>query len=265
MGMLYVRSFRGQKMKRRCLDFRDAESVIAELRRLNAGYIVLGNWNLTQICEHLSASIQLGMAGAHRQMPSFVRKLLGRPILNRILATRRMWSGVPAMKALVPKAPGSADDVECIQRCIKLHEHARDVEGPLPPDPFCQMTTDEWKQFTWIHAAHHLSFLVPYARTVGGAIGGKAAQPLAVDNLRQQYYQSPRGLVEYCDVGSGIPILYFHGTGAGNDAAILLEQELIDAGCRLIVPNRLVTSEVRPGREAQFTMLSIWPPNCSTS
>lgn len=39
-------------------------------------------------------------------------------------------------------------------------------------------------------------------------------------------------------MGSGLPVLYFHGTGAGNDAAVLLERELIDSGCRLIVPNR---------------------------
>ena len=47
-----------------------------------------------------------------------------------------------------------------------------------------------------------------------------------------------RGVVEYLDVGNGTPTLYFHGTGAGCDAAVLLEQPLIDAGCRLIVPNR---------------------------
>jgi pimeloyl-ACP methyl ester carboxylesterase len=32
--------------------------------------------------------------------------------------------------------------------------------------------------------------------------------------------------------------LYFHGTGAGNDAALLMEKWLLDDGFRLIVPNR---------------------------
>jgi pimeloyl-ACP methyl ester carboxylesterase len=59
-----------------------------------------------------------------------------------------------------------------------------------------------------------------------------------MDNFCQQCYDAPTGLIEFCDVGSGLPILYFHGTGAGNDAAVLLEQKLIGSGCRLIVPNR---------------------------
>lgn len=56
--------------------------------------------------------------------------------------------------------------------------------------------------------------------------------------IRQQIRELPSGGVEYCDVGEGMPVLYFHGTGAGNEAAVLLERELVAAGCRLIVPNR---------------------------
>lgn len=56
--------------------------------------------------------------------------------------------------------------------------------------------------------------------------------------LTRLTYEAPSGLIEYCDAGSGLPVLYFHGTGAGSDAAVLLEQELLSAGCRLIIPNR---------------------------
>jgi pimeloyl-ACP methyl ester carboxylesterase len=59
-----------------------------------------------------------------------------------------------------------------------------------------------------------------------------------MDNFCQQHYSAPAGRIEFVDVGSGLPVLYFHGTGAGNDAAVLLEQELLASGCRLIVPNR---------------------------
>ncbi len=59
-----------------------------------------------------------------------------------------------------------------------------------------------------------------------------------MDAVRQHHYDAPTGHIEFCDVGSGLPILYFHGTGAGNDAAVLLEQEFVASGCRLIVPNR---------------------------
>jgi len=54
----------------------------------------------------------------------------------------------------------------------------------------------------------------------------------------QQRVETPHGIVEFLDVGTGTPTLYFHGTGAGNDAALLLEQSLLNSNCRLIVPNR---------------------------
>lgn len=53
-----------------------------------------------------------------------------------------------------------------------------------------------------------------------------------------QHIETRHGNVEYFDVGTGIPTLYFHGTGAGGDAAILLERSLPRSDCRLIIPNR---------------------------
>jgi pimeloyl-ACP methyl ester carboxylesterase len=50
--------------------------------------------------------------------------------------------------------------------------------------------------------------------------------------------QTSKGPVEYADVGQGIPVLYFHGNGVGNDAVVMLEKSLLDDGCRLIAPNR---------------------------
>jgi hypothetical protein len=51
----------------------------------------------------------------------------------------------------------------------------------------------------------------------------------------QQIFESPYGAIEYLDVGTGTPVLYFHGTGAGNDAALMLEKPLLDSNCRLII------------------------------
>ena len=58
------------------------------------------------------------------------------------------------------------------------------------------------------------------------------------DEIEQLRVQTSKGPVEYADVGHGIPVLYFHGNGAGNDAAVIVEKSLIDDGFRLIVPNR---------------------------
>ena len=47
-----------------------------------------------------------------------------------------------------------------------------------------------------------------------------------------------RGPVELAESGSGPAVLYFHGTGAAGDLVFRVEQKLVDAGFRLIVPNR---------------------------
>jgi pimeloyl-ACP methyl ester carboxylesterase len=46
------------------------------------------------------------------------------------------------------------------------------------------------------------------------------------------------GDVEFLDISRGLPILYFHGTGAGADSMPPLERPLLEDGCRLIIPNR---------------------------
>lgn len=55
---------------------------------------------------------------------------------------------------------------------------------------------------------------------------------------RREVLNTPRGPVGYLDAGSGPPILYFHGTGAGNDLALRMERSLVEQGFRLIIPNR---------------------------
>ncbi len=56
--------------------------------------------------------------------------------------------------------------------------------------------------------------------------------------IHNQQMETSKGLVEFADVGRGPAILYFHGTGAGNDAAVIMERLLLEDGFRLIVPNR---------------------------
>lgn len=57
-------------------------------------------------------------------------------------------------------------------------------------------------------------------------------------DVPQQCIETDHGTVAYRDVGSGLPILYFHGTGARSDAALLLDSPLLESRCRLIIPNR---------------------------
>ena len=47
-----------------------------------------------------------------------------------------------------------------------------------------------------------------------------------------------RGAIEYADVGSGDPVLYFHGMLSGSDLALLIEKQLVEDGFRIIIPHR---------------------------
>ena len=56
--------------------------------------------------------------------------------------------------------------------------------------------------------------------------------------INYQRMETSKGPVEYADIGQGPPILYFHGTGAGIDAAVIVERSLLVDGFWLIVPSR---------------------------
>jgi len=49
---------------------------------------------------------------------------------------------------------------------------------------------------------------------------------------------TPSGLIEYADVGTGAPVFVIHGAGGGFDQGLEFAQPLIDAGFRVIAPSR---------------------------
>ncbi|WP_161602140.1 DUF1569 domain-containing protein [Tautonia marina] len=160
-------------MQHRSLDFRDADAVIAEIRHLqHGGYTKLGKWNLAQMCDHLRQTLRMGLDGSDRRLPWVVRTLVTGPIFRRVIKTRRMKSGIPVPKELVPTSPDGPDDPAAIDACIATLQEARDASGPLPKHPVADLTVDQWKQLNWIHCAHHLGFLIPHAQPVAEAPSG---------------------------------------------------------------------------------------------
>jgi pimeloyl-ACP methyl ester carboxylesterase len=49
---------------------------------------------------------------------------------------------------------------------------------------------------------------------------------------------SPQGPIEFADVGSGPPILYFHGSLSASAFVLVAERALLEDGYRLIIPHR---------------------------
>lgn len=150
-------------MQRRQLDLRDADGVIAEVNRLRTnGYQPLGKWNLGQMCEHLTGTMRFGLDPSNRRLPWIVRKLVTNRAVANLLRTRSMPAGIPVPRRLKPTSSPETDDPGKIDEYLAVVAEIRDFQGPLPPFPLAdQVSLENWKQIQWIHAAHHLSFLVP--------------------------------------------------------------------------------------------------------
>lgn len=148
--------------RKRKLDFQTGDEVIAEIQRLRRdGYTIGKNWNLTQACEHLNATMLGGMDGFGFRLPWILRATVIRWIFNRKLRTRKMSSG-PTLARLKPTTDSRSDDETIIEECLATIERAKSFEGSLDDYPFLDdLKTEDWRQFMWMHAGHHLGFLSP--------------------------------------------------------------------------------------------------------
>lgn len=148
--------------KKRHLDFHNDQEVIAEIERLrSSGYTKSKNWNLSQICEHLTATMKGGMEGFGFRAPWIMRATVIKWVFANILKNRRMMSA-PTVKKLVPSGSPDQEDEGCIDDCIAMLKRAAEFPGPIEDYPLLNdLDVDDWKQFMWLHAAHHLGFLHP--------------------------------------------------------------------------------------------------------
>lgn len=143
------------------LTFDNYNEAIAEIERLHrGGYQAGGSWTLGQTCEHLSFYLRGSLDGFDFMLPWIVRKLLGRPLLRRLLRQKRIKPGMRTAPASVP-----ADDVDenaAVATAIELLKRLGAHAGELHPSPlFDKLSADEWRELHLAHCAHHLSFLTP--------------------------------------------------------------------------------------------------------
>lgn len=139
---------------------KDAENLIAK------GYDKTGQWNLGQVSGHLANWLGYGMDGFPR-MPAAIRlmlwvarQMIGPRQLRKTLATGDLGRNSPTIPASVP--PADTADADGVERFKAMVERAnRFADEPRPSPFFGPMDRDEWVKLNCVHAAHHLSFLVP--------------------------------------------------------------------------------------------------------
>ncbi len=151
---------------RRTLTFAAIDDIVRDAEHLLAvGYEAAGKWDLAQACGHVAEWLRFGMDGfptpplAIRPMFWVLRNTIARRELRKMLASGRMPSG-PTVKETIP-APGG-DPAVALAKLRETVERAKAYTGELKPSPFFGvLTRDEWVGLNRVHAAHHLSFLVP--------------------------------------------------------------------------------------------------------
>ena len=149
--------------KLRKLRFATFDDAIVDIQQLRSGpYERGGAWSLTQICDHLANTIDVGMnAGLPPMYPWIVRATVMRALFETLLFTEYMPSGAPAPAEIQPTC-GPTDDAEKIDRCLQTLAIVRDRTEPIPPSPLVTgMTLEKWKKLQRIHVTHHLAFLKP--------------------------------------------------------------------------------------------------------
>jgi hypothetical protein len=149
--------------KLRKLRFATLDDAIADIERLRSGpYERGGAWSLTQCCDHLGSTIQVGVDGGLRPLyPWALRATLVRIAFEGMLLAECMPSGAPAPAEILPTS-GLDEDPEKIDRCLRMIAAVRDRIDPIPPSPLVTgMTLAKWKKLQRIHLSHHLAFLRP--------------------------------------------------------------------------------------------------------
>ncbi len=148
-------------LARRRLDFRSWAEVLADVDHLrHAGYDRAGNWDLSQIVDHVGDGLRTAQRGSKHQGPWIIRKLIGPLLLQRILRQRRMKAGIKVPQWWLP-GPTHDESAAVDQFRADIAAFERMTTQPFPHPFLGRLTKEQWHDLALIHAAHHLSFLVP--------------------------------------------------------------------------------------------------------
>lgn len=157
-------------VERRTLKFATLEEVTRDAENLLArGYDRAGNWDLAQVCAHLTEWLRFPIDGFPK-VPLLLRPLfaLMRATVGKKMRAKVLASGFDAGGRTMPQTvftPG-ADATAAVAKFRDTATRFTAHTGTIHPSPlFGAMTKDEALQLQLAHCAHHLSFLVPKAAT----------------------------------------------------------------------------------------------------
>ena len=149
------------KPQRRQLDFTSWTEALADVDHLqSAGYDRAGNWDLSQVVEHIGEGLRTALHGKDHRAAWIIRRFLGPIILHRVLRQRRMKAGIKVPPWWLP-GPTHDESVAIDQFRSQIAAFQAMTTKPFPHPFFGALTKQQWNDLALIHAAHHLSFLTP--------------------------------------------------------------------------------------------------------
>jgi hypothetical protein len=148
-------------LKRRRLDFHSWPEILADIDHLHrSGYQRAGNWDLSQVLDHLGEGLRTAVRGCDHRGPWIVRKLIGPIILKRIFQQRRMKAGIKVPSWWLPGP--THDESDAVNRFRSDLRAFQELKSEPHPHPFFgSISKSQWNDLVLIHSSHHLGFLVP--------------------------------------------------------------------------------------------------------
>lgn len=153
---------------RRNLKFNTLDEVVEDAQTLlDRGYEKTGNWDLAQVCGHLTNWVRYPMEGFPK-MPLLLKPVFW--VLKNTMAKklkRQIFAGDGSMKPGMSTAPASvppagSDDATAVANLKAVYHQWQMYHGPLHPSPlFGTLSREELNSGHLNHAALHLSFLLP--------------------------------------------------------------------------------------------------------
>ena len=149
-------------MQRRKLHFASLDDAVAEARRLHqTGYDRAGQWNLAQVCDHLTKLMTMSRDGFGDARFGWPMRLFGRLAKPMILRTKSMPPGLPGPVSFMPPADLS-NDAAALDALAGAVQRVLEPGATFHPSPLVgKLTQEQWIGLHRVHAAHHLGFLIP--------------------------------------------------------------------------------------------------------
>lgn len=155
------------KPKRRSITFAHLDELVADAERLHTvGYECAGQWDLAQVCGHLSEWMRYAIDGYPptpwplRPIVWVLGKTIGRRSLRKTLATDTMPGGTPTLRQTIPTS--GADEEAAVAELRATVARFQAHEGPYHASPlFGPIDRATMTRLQLIHGAHHLSHLIP--------------------------------------------------------------------------------------------------------